>query len=66
MTRQERAALRTALADYMASEGCGCCQNRDKHVAAKSHLAILLNVPLYADNYGYNFSQFKTPEKKAH
>lgn len=39
-----RAALRTAVADYMASEGCSCCQLDPEHGEAREALAKLLNV----------------------
>ena len=62
MTKLEK--IRQALADYMASEGCSCCQNIDNHLEAKRVLAKLLSVPMYSDKSGYNFSRFKTEEEK--
>lgn len=50
--------IRRALADYMQSEGCSCCQNKDKHDAAKEVLAKLLRVPKYSDGSGYDFNRF--------
>lgn len=52
--------LRTAVADYMQSEGCDCCQNKTKHDEAERMLAGLLNVPMYSDGSGYDFNQFAT------
>lgn len=52
--------LRNAIADYMYSEGCSCCQGND-HEEHKKRLAKLLNVPMYSDKSGYNFDKFKTP-----
>lgn len=52
--------LRRAVADYMQSEGCSCCQNVEAHKRHASILAHLLDVPMYEDGYGYNFEQFKT------
>lgn len=56
---REKTAIRTAVADYMASEGCGCCKgaNHDNHA---SILASLLNVELYDDLSGYNFSKYRS------
>lgn len=31
MSRSERKAIRPAVAEYMQSEGCSCCQNIEKH-----------------------------------
>jgi len=54
-----RADVRRAVADYIGSEGCSCCQgsNHDEHKAA---LAKLLNVKKYSDGSGYYFSLHKT------
>jgi len=52
------AAIRTALADYMRSEGCSCCRNIPKHEDAARRLAGLLGVPMYEDASGYDFHQF--------
>lgn len=52
------ATIRQAVADYMASEGCSCCQDTEKHKAAEKTLAQLLDVPMYDDASGYNFAQF--------
>ena len=55
--------LRRAVADYMASEGCGCCADVEKHEQDMNRLGELLDVPMYDDRSGYNFSQFKTPKE---
>lgn len=52
--------IRRALADYMRSEGCGCCRNEDAHKENTATLASLLNVPMYDDLSGYDFNQFST------
>lgn len=52
--------LRQAVADYMKSEGCSCCQDIDAHKEHTKRLAKLLNVPMYSDKSGYNFSKFKS------
>ena len=51
--------IRQAVADYMQSEGCSCCQDSDAHAIAKKQLAQLLNVPKYKDGSGYDFGKFK-------
>lgn len=60
MTDKQKQALLTAIADYMASEGCSCCQNTEKHQDAERRIAGLLNVPMYDDASGYDFNQFAT------
>jgi len=52
--------VRQAVADYMQSEGCSCCSDRDAHKAAERSLAILLGVPPYDDESGYDFDRFAT------
>lgn len=63
MTREERQAIRQAVADYIRSEGCDCCSNRDAHKEARNVLGKLLRVPKYADGSGYDFSKFATPRR---
>jgi hypothetical protein len=55
--------VRKAVADYMSSEGCSCCQDEDGHKKHKKVLAKLLDVPMYDDKSGYDFYQFKTKKK---
>lgn len=57
--------IRRAIADYMFSEGCSCCQGRD-HKKHEERIAKLLRVPKYKDGSGYDFSRFrsKTSEDK--
>lgn len=57
-------AIRRALADYIASEGCSCCQDRETHEAASEALGILLGVPKYKDGSGYDFYRFRTKRGK--
>lgn len=52
--------IRRALADYMRSEGCSCCQDREAHERAAEQLALLLEVPRYSDGSGFEFSKFRT------
>lgn len=60
--REFRAVVRQALADYMDSEGCGCCGDRAAHEASASKLAKLLKVPVYSDSSGHDFGRFRTKE----
>lgn len=62
MTPTEREAIRQAVADYMHSEGCSCCQSMDAHREHRAVLAKLLQVPKYRDGSGYNFCKFRTKE----
>ena len=51
-------ALRTAVADYMYSEGCSCCRDSEAHRANKERLARLLKVKKKDD--WYDFSKYRT------
>jgi hypothetical protein len=66
--RESRRALirevRQAVADYMWSEGCSCCSDKQAHDAAKARLARLLRVPQYHDGSGYDFYRFATERAK--
>ena len=53
MTRQELKAIRTAVADYMRSEGCSCCQDYEAHHEHHARLGKLLKVQKYPDKSGY-------------
>ncbi len=57
-------AIRQAVADYMSSEGCSCCQDIDAHKEHEKILAKLLRVPLYSDGSGYDFFKFKSGKKE--
>lgn len=56
--------IRKAVANYMSSEGCSCCEGKDHKEHAET-LAKLLDVPKYDDGSGYNFHQFKTHENES-
>lgn len=62
-TIEFRKKVRTALADYIRSEGCSCCENTDKHNIAKAVLGKLLRVPMYSDKSGYDFYRFCSNRK---
>ncbi len=57
------AVIRTAVADYMDSEGCGCCGDMDAHPVNKLRLAELLHVAPYSDGSGADFSPYRSPKK---
>lgn len=57
-----RTALRTAVADYMCSEGCSCCRNSYRHEENAARLAELLHVEPYEDGSGFNFFQYRSKE----
>ena len=59
-TKKLRAELRTAIANYMSSEDCGCCSNREKHDEHEEVIAKLLNVKKYDDDSGYDFSRYES------
>lgn len=56
-------AIRQAVADYMATEGCSCCQDWEGHTKAQIELAKLLKVPMYPDKSGYQFYKYRTKNK---
>jgi hypothetical protein len=57
-----RRELRRAVADYIYSEGCGCCADREAHDVDSEALGKLLNVPRYSDGSGRDFSRYRTPK----
>jgi len=52
--------IRTLIADYMYSEGCQCCQDVDAHEKTEKKIAELLNVEMYKDESGYDFSKYRS------
>lgn len=53
----DKDVIRQAIADYMRSEGCSCCEGSD-HKDHEKVIAQLLDVPMYDDGSGYDFGQF--------
>lgn len=53
-----KARVRTAVANYMRSEGCSCCRDTDAHERHEAALARLLDVPAYDDKSGFDFERF--------
>lgn len=62
MASIELEKIRQAVADYMRSEGCSCCRDDDAHRKHTKILAELLDVPMYEDGSGYDFSKFQSEE----
>jgi hypothetical protein len=58
--KDQQNKIRIAVADYIRSEGCGCCSDRDGHKEAGDRLGKLLKIPKYKDGSGYDFSKFET------
>lgn len=54
-------AIRQAVADYMRSEGCSCCQDREAHQQHRARLGELLGVPQVDD--WYDFTPFRTTDR---
>ena len=60
MEQERLDAIRNAFADFYASEGCGCCGDREAHDIAQKRLGELLQVEPYEDGSGHNFWIYKT------
>ena len=52
--------IREAVADYMYSEGCDCCSDRNIHLEDEKQLALLLQVEPFTDGSGYNFDKYRS------
>lgn len=52
--------IKTALANYMFSEGCSCCRDIEAHKKHEEELAKLLGVENYEDGSGYDFSKYRS------
>ena len=50
------------IANYMRSEGCTCCQNREEHEDVKRRLGELLDCGKYDGEDEYNFNQYTTKD----
>ena len=57
LSKNELKVIREAVANYMLSEGCSCCQGID-HDEDGEVLAKLLNVKKYDDGSGYDFYSY--------
>ncbi len=52
--------IKQLIADYMASEGCSCCESTEEHDIVKEKLARLLHIPKYKDGSGYDFGKYRS------
>ena len=59
MTEVDLAAIRTACADFLAQEGCGCCRG-DDYEATKARLCEMLGMQKYDDGSGYEYGLYKS------
>ena len=59
-TKLTLSEIRKAVADYIATEGCSCCQDIDGHKKAANRLGKLLRIKKYDDNSGYDFYSYRT------
>jgi len=50
--------IRRAVAEYLYSEGCGCC-SADNHSENGERLAVLLGVKKYEDGSGYDWESVR-------
>ena len=67
MTKKEVEAMRTAVANYMRSEGCSCCQDYENHPKHKAVIALLLGIKPRFDEHDvekeepwFDFSAYAT------
>ncbi len=56
--------VRVAVANYIRSEGCGCCSNTDQHDEDRDVLGELLFVKKHKDGSGRNFSRHRGKERR--
>jgi hypothetical protein len=54
------APIREALANYVKSEGCGCCSDFSKHEKALDRLGELLGMDRYDDDSGVDIYKYAT------
>jgi hypothetical protein len=60
VTKKELDELRNAFGDYVASEGCSCCQDEGEHKRALARIAKVLKIPKYKDGSGYDTFRFRS------
>ncbi len=56
--------IRTAISDYIASEGCSCCQDKDSHDEAMQRIGTLLKMEPYSDGSGFDYGIYKSQQTK--
>lgn len=58
-----RKKLREAVAQYMASEGCACCEG-DSHIDDAKELAELIGMSLHKDKSGVDWLKYRPKENQ--
>jgi disulfide oxidoreductase YuzD len=56
--------IRQAVANYMSTEGCGCCVNYESHEEHKSTLGKLLKMKKYIDGSNYDYRKYVSKENQ--
>lgn len=59
-TRSFLSEVRTAVADYISTEGCSCCSDYEGHKNAMERLGKLIRMKKYTDGSGYDYSKYRT------
>ena len=54
--------IRQAVADYIRSEGCSCCEGHS-HGTDQRKLGKLLGAKKYKDGLDYDFQPFESPKQ---
>jgi hypothetical protein len=52
--------IRTAVADYIKTEGCDCCRDSEPHKEALDKIAVLLDMDRYSDDSGVDYGKYVT------
>jgi len=60
VSRSFLAGIRKAVADYIATEGCSCCQDVDGHKDAMERLGKMIKMKKYSDGSGYDYSLYRS------
>lgn len=55
--------MRQLFADYVASEGCSCCQDIPRHEEVATKIGEFLQVQKYSDDSGYDFRSYRSVRK---
>lgn len=58
-----RKQMRRLLADYISTEGCGCCRDTEGHEKAAEALGKALGVKKYSDGSGYDFRKYREQDR---
>lgn len=61
--KERSATTRHLIAVLVATEGCGCCGDSERHDAALAELAKMLDVPPYDDGSGHKWYDYAKKEE---